>query len=623
MKFYTLLLYILTTAAFLLSASCNRKDARPLPEELVRAGRLVWDTPDSALYVLQSMPVPSESQRLARATWALLTAQARYKLFLPQTDSLIHIACSYFRRHGDARQKAYAYLYKAGISRELQREDEAQRFYQLAAEKVEQTDDARLGYLIYIGLSELYAYQDMGEHSLRMADKAAEYAGLCKDSAYICSAAMLRARAYTVLDSLRMAACCYKESLRFANNPIDMSDVSNELAGIYRRLNMLDSALCYMRQMMAINRETGHTEDAAENIVISNIYRTVCMPDSAIHYAEKILNDPNAGLSQIANAHQNLYLLYEEQKRYKEAADHCFKFCLSLDSIYRMNQSRTLADIQAKYDYQDIIIEKDKIKVRGLLILSIVLCVAVLFIYLFQRKLRQKERILRKAQEEAHRKDVQIQSNESQIDYLKDCIAELNDRIEAGKRNWQHEVETLEKDRNQHCQYIANLETLRDNLSLKIDRLEKNNQALQQELEAQYTCSPQMTGDNQQEIEQLRKRYETLNRHLIQQTPILRALIDGSIKKLSPEEWENIKELLNLYYNQFAEKLKTTYHLKEADIELCCLLKLELPLTHIATYLHIGLDGVKKKKGRLKKDLEKKIGGWGTHSSFDSWLLGL
>ena len=77
MKRYTLLLYILATAAFLLSASCNRKDARPLPEELVRAGRLVWDTPDSALYVLQSMPVPSESQRLARATWALLTAQAR------------------------------------------------------------------------------------------------------------------------------------------------------------------------------------------------------------------------------------------------------------------------------------------------------------------------------------------------------------------------------------------------------------------------------------------------------------------------------------------------------------------------------------------------------------------
>ena len=328
MKRYTWLLYILTSA-FLLCISCSRKDTRPLPEELTRAERLVWDAPDSALHLLQSIPVPSESQRLAHATWALLTAQARYKLFLPQTDSLIHIACDYFRRHGDARQKAYAYLYKAGISRELQREDEAQRFYQLAAEEVEQ------------------------------------------------------ARAYTVLDSLRMAACCYKESLRFADNPIDMSDVSNELVGIYRRLDMLDSALCYMRQMMAINLKTGQAEDAAENIVISNIYRMVCMPDSAIHYAEKILNDPNAGLSQIASAHQNLYLLYEEQKRYKEAANHSFEFSLLLDSMYRMNQSRMLADIQAKYDYQDIIIEKDKIKVRSLFLLSIALCVVAISIYLF------------------------------------------------------------------------------------------------------------------------------------------------------------------------------------------------------------------------------------------------
>ena len=603
MKFYTLLLSILTTAAFLLSASCNRKDIRPLPEELARAERLVWDAPDSALYVLQSMPVPSESQRLARATWALLTAQARYKLFLPQTDSLIHIACDYFRRHGDARQKAYAYLYKGGISRELQREDEAQRFYQLAAEKVEQTDDARLGYLIYIGLSELYAYQDMGEHSLRMADKAAEYAGLCKDSAYICSAAMLRARAYTVLDSLRMAACCYKESLSFANNPIDMSDVSNELAGTYRRLNMLDSALCYMRQMMAINRETGHTEDAAENIVISNIYRTVCMPDSAIHYAEKILNDPNAGLSQIANAHQNLYLLYEEQKRYKEAADHCFKFCLSLDSIYRMNQSRTLADIQAKYDYQDIIIEKDKIKVRSLLLLSIALCVVAISIYLFQQKLRQKERTLHKVQEEICNKKIQIQNNENQITYLQDCILELNKRTEVSKK--------------------AELQELQDNFLRQINQLEHTNQTLRQELEMQNSASPQTTIKELEEVEHLRKRCKTLNAYLIKQTPVLRALADGSSESLSAEEWSELEEVLNQYYDQFAEKLKQTYQLSETDIQLCCLLKLKLPLARIAPYLKIAPDSVKKKKARLKKDLEKKLGGWGTHSSFDSWLLDL
>ena len=386
MKRYTLLLYILATAAFLLSASCNRKDTRPLPEELVRAERLVWDTPDSALYVLQSMPVPSESQRLARATWALLTAQARYKLFLPQTDSLIHIACDYFRRHGDARQKAYAYLYKAGISRELQREDEAQRFYQLAAEKVEQTDDARLGYLIYIGLSELYAYQDMGEHSLRMADKAAEYAGLCKDSAYISAAITLKARSYILLDSLDISARHYRTALLFANNPIDMSDVSNELAGIYRRLDMLDSAFYYMRQAIAINHKLGRKETVAHNMVISTIYLSANRLDSATYYTEKILTDTSAILSQIANAHQNLYFMYKKQGDYQKAAEHCFQFSKCLYSISQANQSKVLADVQAKYDQQKVINEKNTMKIHALSLLITLLACMVALIYGFQRK---------------------------------------------------------------------------------------------------------------------------------------------------------------------------------------------------------------------------------------------
>ena len=456
MKRYTLLLYILAAAAFLLSASCSRKDTRPLPEELTRAEHLMWEAPDSALYVLQSMPVPSESQRLARATWALLTAQARYKLFLPQTDSLIHIACDYFHRHGDARQKAYAYLYKAGISRELQREDEAQRFYQLAAEEVEQTDDARLGYLIYIGLSELYAYQDMGEHSLRMADKAMEYAGLCKDSAYICSAAMLRARAYTVLDSLRMAACCYKESLRFANNPIDMSDVSNELAGIYRRLNMLDSALCYMRQAMAIDYELNRKGTVAHNVTIGTIYLSANKLDSATYYTEKILADTTATLSQIAAAHQNLYFLYQKQGIYQKAAKHCFQFSKCLYSIFQANKGKDLAKIQAKYDHQKVLNEKNAMKVKALLLLISLLVIIVVLTSYLQWKLRQKKLYIRQVEEEIKNKTVQIQDNKNQIDYLTNSIAELD---------------ILKQDKDRYLQYIENLKGMEEKHRLRIEQL--------------------------------------------------------------------------------------------------------------------------------------------------------
>ena len=373
-----------------------------------------------------------------------------------RTDSLIHIACDYFRRHGDARQKAYAYLYKAGISRELQREDEAQRFYQLAAEEVEQTDDARLGYLIYIGLSELYAYQDLGEHSLRMADKAMEYAGLCKDSAYICSAAMLRARAYTVLDSLRMAACCYKESLRFANNPIDMSDVSNELAGIYRRLNMLDSALCYMRQAMAIDYELNRKGTVAHNVTIGTIYLSANKLDSATYYTEKILADTTATLSQIAAAHQNLYFLYQKQGIYQKAAKHCFQFSKCLYSIFQANKGKDLAKIQAKYDHQKVLNEKNAMKVKALLLLISLLVIIVVLTSYLQWKLRQKKLYIRQVEEEIKNKTVQIQDNKNQIDYLTNSIAELD---------------ILKQDKDRYLQYIENLKGMEEKHRLRIEQL--------------------------------------------------------------------------------------------------------------------------------------------------------
>ncbi len=356
LKRYTLLYIVsVTVLALSLSAtSCSRKDTSPLPQPLVQAERLMWQAPDSALRVLQSMPVPPQSQRLAHATWALLTAQAKYRLFLPQTDSLINTAYAYFHRHGDARQKAYTYNYMAGICKELQREEEAQRFYHLAAEEVERVEgEERLGYLIYSGLADLYAYQDLGEYALSMSNKAAVYARKCNDSAYISSAELLKARAYTVLDSLKKAVPHYKESLNFTQNLQSLGNISGELAGLYKQLTMPDSALYYVRRMIAINRKLGKRESAAGNTVISGIYKAVHIPDSAIYYTEKILNDKNADLSQTASAHQNLYLLYEEQKQYKEAAEHCFQFSQLLDSMYRMNQSQALADIQAKYDYQN------------------------------------------------------------------------------------------------------------------------------------------------------------------------------------------------------------------------------------------------------------------------------
>lgn len=64
-----------------------RNSATPLLPELQQAESIIYESPDSALRLLQSMPVPQPSDRLQYATWALFTTQARYKLYMQQSDS--------------------------------------------------------------------------------------------------------------------------------------------------------------------------------------------------------------------------------------------------------------------------------------------------------------------------------------------------------------------------------------------------------------------------------------------------------------------------------------------------------------------------------------------------------
>ena len=87
------IIYI-TIFIYLLSACTNqeKQDSTILSPELQQVEAIMYQSPDSALQLLQNMPVPSISDSLQYATWALFTTQAKYKLYMKQSDSLINNA---------------------------------------------------------------------------------------------------------------------------------------------------------------------------------------------------------------------------------------------------------------------------------------------------------------------------------------------------------------------------------------------------------------------------------------------------------------------------------------------------------------------------------------------------
>ena len=152
----------------------------PLPE-LVRAESLMYDHPDSALMLLDSMAPPSEPYQ--NALWSLLVVQARDKNYIKHTsDSLINVAYDYFIHRDDPHRRALVLNYEGVVNESLGEIEKATEFYLRAGDEVLKTEDYDLGNLIYSNLGMVYAYRSLNEECLFAFQKAYELAKLSKDN---------------------------------------------------------------------------------------------------------------------------------------------------------------------------------------------------------------------------------------------------------------------------------------------------------------------------------------------------------------------------------------------------------------------------------------------------------
>ena len=265
---------VISILACIILFSCHnsvQNSATPLLPELQQAESIMYESPDSALRLLQSMPVPQPSDRLQYATWALFTTQARYKLYMQQSDSLINIAYDFFMKQGDAQRKALALYYKGAICKEQQQIEEAHEYFLQAAEEVEKTTDYQLGYLIYGELANTYAYQDLNEYALKAAYKSYEYATISNNSIYISSALVYLARINGSLSKSKDAIKYYKKALSVAESK-QQSGINGELASMYNEIKNYDSAFYHVREMLDLKKKCNIKENAAGYLISGETY---------------------------------------------------------------------------------------------------------------------------------------------------------------------------------------------------------------------------------------------------------------------------------------------------------------------------------------------------------------
>ena len=274
--------------------------------------------------------------------------------------------------------------------------------------------------------------------------------------------------------------------------------------------------------------------------------------------------------------------------------------------------------MQKKYDQQQIINEKNELEIKkNQTILRVLVCLIIAIItiailsYTYQKKLLEKERLIKQANQTIHDKTLQITENESTIKRNEARIMALSEEIGKNKgqqETLQEQKETLENIRR-HNQKLE-----QENIILKQDI-----NIIQQSLEQKSREIKRLELLNEENLN-LRNRERFLSELLIQKSKFLNSLINKP-QYIEIEEWTNIIREVNFLFDDYTLRLsKLIPSLTESDIQICCLIKLHINNPTIATLLAISSSSVTKRKVRLKERIVQTIGTLGDTQSLEIWL---
>lgn len=603
---------------FLFNACSTKKHSSVSLPELMQAEAIMYEHPDSALHLLQNMKIPNASQKLEHATWALLMTQAKYKMRINQSDSLINVAYDYFMKQEDAQRKALVLYSKGGICYDNREIEEAQDFFLKSTEYAEKTDDYQLCHLIYAQIGNIYILRSYKEYAIEAFDKSHQYALLSQKSKYIIASLIYLGRIYGQMEKFDQSIEYYQKAIEIAKEKHIIKNfvrASNELAGIYILIKDYEKALYYAQQ--AKNSNSIGMFEGQINLVIGDIYNEIGVADSAYYYLNQALSC-RIGSFTVTEIYHALYDLSKKEQKYKEAVYYGDKYLNGLDSIYNSHRKQELAEMQEKYDQQKIINEKNELKIKkdrntrnALIILLVLICSIAILIYNYQHKLMKKERIIQRKEEEIRRSVMQISENEITIKHNQSRMQELTSQIEANK-GMQEQLEELNRT---YAEMQQQNETLTHENQMLQENIERYSTSLSEQSEELERLNG-LTEENQR----LHDRERTLSKHLVKNTKILNNLITAP-KYIDAVQWNEIEEAINSIFDNFTERLLKRFPaLTEYEIHLCCLIKLNMSNTNMATVLGISPASVSKQKYRLKERIAQQCKAFKQNQTLDLWV---
>lgn len=592
---------------FLLISGCGRSGQvnKQIPE-LVKAEKVMFDHPDSALHILEKMEKPSSrTDKENHALWCLLTSQAKVKQLMKiSSDSLVRIAYDYYKPTENTRRKAMSALYMGDINYELGNIEDAMQYYLEGKTEVEKTDDYKTGYLIMFSLGKLYLFRNFADYALEACTAAYDYAVKDSNKRYQMTALRYLARSYCLTNELTKAIDAYNQCASLALELGLGTDryyykVQTEIALVYANSGNLEKSLILSKSLPVEYQST---------VIIGKNYYYLNQYDSAYYYLNKSLGTDNVYTKTLI--YELLYKISKYPKYQHSLKDYCDSLLYYNDSILRLDKSKEIIVYKEKYNNEKLITAKQKLEIEKanitywwMFTIVIVLFLLILLIYIYLHKritLHQKEEEMTNLALQLHQKELEVEKNES-------YIVELQSQFEKYNKKEEFYIEQVEA--------FKNLKKENERLSL-----EKN---MLHEKIASYSISSHELSNVKTLSDRLlllEKREKELCSLLLSQIPFLRKLHLQPVY-LNETELNDICKIADNIFQEFTQRLsKDISVLSEHEIILCSLIKLRFSITEISIFLNITPASVSRSKLRIKNKIFSELGEDSKGKSLDIWL---
>ena len=611
---YILYILIAFTAFLNIQCSGNRKEKTPLPE-LAHAESVMFDHPDSALHILEAMPMPSARRdKENHALWCLLISQAKVKQLMKiSSDSLVRIAYNYYKPTDNARRKAMSALYMGDINYELGNIEEAMQYYLEGKTEVEKTDDYKTGYLIMFSLGKLYLFRNFADYALEVCTAAYDYAVKDSNKRYQMTALRYLARSYCLTNELTKAIDTYNKCASLALELGLGTDryyykVQTEIALVYSNSGNLEKSLVLSKSLPV---------EYQSSLLIGSNYLMLNQYDSAYLYLNKALNTDNVYTKK--ETYRNLYRLGDIPQYRKYLKTYCDSLLFYTDSVMSLDKGKEIIAYKEKYDHQKLITEQQRLKLekadtqRMLFIITICLIVVIAVVtYFYQKRLVRKETTIRKQSEQLQDYMLQLHEYETRLMQNNRYMDELQEQISRQEVN----AEDIESYREQ----IDSLQSENSRLSENINTLQNHIAEYTSKLDKARRDTEKFRSISEENLN-LKQRERMLADYVVDNDSLVKELRE-KCRVLDDMEWETLEQMCESTYGNFVSRMQSICPtFTKQELHLCILIKLRFSNTQMSEIFGVSVSSVSQKKFRLKKHLSDSLeGSLPEEMTLDRWL---